>query len=179
MMLKKSMPLILLLFTIMCVLPAATTAVIPSAIAQEDDDMSLDEAVNLASGTVSNVLDNGSTSGDNANTQVSAPLTDQDQTDVNLGLSEALDVTVERTLSAQEEEPPEFVAFCLQASGFLGEIPVCFNTSEECERAEEILLEVGIDIISDCKGVETLPADAINCSIEEGVTIDCTNEEDM
>ena len=55
-----------------------------------------------------------------------------------------------------EEEPPEFVAFCLQASDFLGEVPVCFNTSEECERAEELLLEANIDIISDCKGVNKI-----------------------
>jgi hypothetical protein len=146
--LKKPMPLTLLLFTIMCALPATTTAVIliPSAVAQEDDDMSLDEAENLASGTVSNVLDNANTAGDNTNTQLSVPITDQDQTDANLGLSEALDVTVERTLSAQEEEvPPEEVppegtcdpfttdCFCYRSGE---EVVSCFPTELECLRAQ-------------------------------------------
>jgi hypothetical protein len=143
--LKKPMPLTLLLFTIMCALPATTTAVIliPSAIAQEDDDMSLDEAENLASDTVSNVLDNDNTAGDNTdtNTQLSVPLTDQDQTAANFGLSGALDVTVERTLSAQEEEvPPEGTCdpfttdcFCYRSGE---EVVSCFPTELECLRAQ-------------------------------------------
>ena len=159
MILQKITPLVLLVFTLVYALPAA---VIPSAIAQEEDgdDMSLDEAENLASGTVSNVLDNGNTAGDSTNTQLSVPLTDQDQTDANFGLSEALDVTVERTLSPQEEEPPEFVAFCF-VSGIIGS-PLCFNTSEECEDAEEFLGGVAPNV-SDCEGVEVLPLGALIC----------------
>jgi hypothetical protein len=169
--LKKPIPLVLLLFTVMCVLPA-TTAVIPSAIAQEeDDDMSLDEAENLASDTVSNVLDNGNTAGDSANTQVSVPLTDQDQTDANLGLSEVLDVTVERTLSTPttpppdddgelppEEEPPEFTVFCVEGSIFG---TACFDTLEECEDA------VGIGIIGGggCEGFESPPPGGRDCVV--------------
>jgi hypothetical protein len=182
--LKKPMPLILLLFTIMCALPATTT-VIPSAIAQEDDDMSLDEAENLASGTVSNVLDSGSTAGDNTNTQLSVPLIDQNQTDANLGLSEALDVTVERTLSPQEEEePPEFVAFCLVFTGPGGDpITGCFDTSDECEIAQDILVDLFPDIlISECDGFETLPPNAADCNIvedQEGeqIEVNCVSQE--
>ena len=178
----------------MCALPVAAGAV-PAAIAQEETT-SLEE--DLASGIVSDVLDGSGNAdeeentddaaGDDTNTQIAVPVTDEDQREANLAANLAeqraanldLDVTnVDEEEQPPEEKPPEFVAFCLQASDFLGEIPVCFNTSEECERAEELLLEVNIDIISDCKGVETLPADAINCFIEEGVTINCTNEVDM
>lgn len=151
------------MFTIICVLPATAVSP-PSAIAQEDD-----EAENLASGTVSNVLESGSTSGDNANTQVSVPLIDQDQTDANLGVSEALDVTVERTLSPQEEEPPEFVAFCLVFTGPGGDpITGCFDTSDECEIAQDILVDLFPDtLISECDGFETLPPNAADCNIVE------------
>src|SRR5918997_3001271 len=103
---KEAIPVVLVMFTIVCALPATAVSP-PSAIAQEDDD----EAENLASETVSNVLDNGNTAEDSTNTQLSVPLTDQDQRAANLGLSEALDVTVERTLSTPPgddgELPPE------------------------------------------------------------------------
>lgn len=174
--LKKPIPLVLLLFTVMCALPAATTtAVIPSAIAQEDDDMSLDEAENLASDTVSNVLDNGNTAGDSTNTQLSVPITDQDQTDASFGLSEALDVTVERTLSTPprpddgELPPPEFVAFCLEITNqpeeevFLDIL--CFDTSEECAEAQEVLEDRGFVISMECEGVETFPPGALECVV--------------
>src|SRR3712207_3974052 len=170
------------MFTVTCALPAAVT---PSAIAQEeDDDMSLDEAENLASGTVSNVLDNGNTAGENSNTQVSVPLIDQDQTDANFGLSEALDVTVERTLSPQEEEPPEFVAFCLVFTGPGGDsITGCFDTSDECEIAQGILVDLFPDrLISGCDGFETLPPNAADCNIvedQEGepIGVNCVSQE--
>jgi hypothetical protein len=185
---KKTTPLVLMIFTVMCALPVAAGAV-STAIAQEEETTSLEE--DLASGIVSEVLDDsgnadeeendGDAAGDDTNTQIAVPVTDEDQRAANLAaqLRLNIDIVEEEEEEEEEEEPPEFVAFCLQASDFLGEIPVCFNTSEECERAEELLLEADIDIISDCKGVETLPADAINCFIEEGVTINCTNEEDM
>ena len=189
---KTTTPLVLMIFTVMCALPVAAAAV-PAAIAQEEQTTSLEE--DLASDIVSDVLDGSGNAdeeentddaaGDDTNTQIAVPVTDEDQREANLAanLAAQLDLDVanvdEEEQQPPEEEPPEFVAFCLQASDFLGEVPVCFNTSEECERAEELLLEVNIDIISDCKGVETLPADAINCFIEEGVTINCTNEVDM
>jgi hypothetical protein len=177
---KTIAPLVLLMFTLVCALPATVVSP-PSAIAQEDDDMSVDEAENLASDTVSNVLDNGNTAGDNTNTQLSVPLTDQDQTDANLGLSEALDVTVERTLSPQEEEEaPEFVAFCFESGLISG--PLCFNTSEECEDAEEFLGGV-VPNVSDCEGVEVLPPNALSCvNLEDAqgeiVTVSCESPED-
>ena len=154
---KTIAPLVLLMFTVVCALPA-TAAVIPSAIAQEDDD----EEENLASGTVSNVLDNVNSAGDNTNTEVSVPLRDQDQTDANLGLSEALDVTVERTLSPQEEEPPEDedAFFCL-----IGEIePFCFESLAECEEALD-----NLEAEAECRGFETLPEDALLCTVEGDV----------
>ena len=151
----------------------------PSAIAQEDDD----EAENLASGTVSNVLDNVNTAGDDTNTQLSVPITDQDQTDANLGLSEALDVTVERTLTPpQEEEPPEFVAFCLEIMNQPEEEVIsdilCFDTSEECAEAQEVLEDRGFVISMKCEGVETFPPGALECVVFRDnpggvVTINC------
>lgn len=156
--LKKPMPLILLLFTIMCVLPAATTtAVIPSAIAQEDDDMSLDEAENLASDTVSNVLDNGNNAGDDSNTQIVVPLIDQDQDSEQRAENRAanldLEVIREQPLTQPLTQPPGTpggpaptpppttpeVLFCFQydfiipQTGFMRlNIAQCGNTLEEC-----------------------------------------------
>ena len=181
------MPLILFLFTIMCALPAAGVAVIPSAIAQEDNDMSLDEAENLASDTVSNVLDNDNTAGDNSNTQVSVPLIDQDQTDANFGLSEALDVTVERTLSTPTTPPPSDddgelpppppipTEFCLTVE-FVSTVvqTYCFSTGEECETGEEILRGsfAFARILSSCEGFETLPAGGQQCEVASFVDPD-------
>jgi hypothetical protein len=187
---------ILMMATLACAIitPAAgVTLLLPSSVFAQQEDTSLGEREDLASGIVSDVLDGSGNAdeeentddaaGDDTNTQIAVPVTDEDQREANLAANLAaqldLDVANVDEEEEEEEEPPEFVAFCLQASDFLGEVPVCFNTSEECERAEELLLEVNIDIISDCKGVETLPADAINCFIEEGVTINCTNEVDM
>jgi hypothetical protein len=154
--LQKITSLVLLMFTLVCALHATVVSP-PSAIAQEDDD----EEENLASGTVSNVLDNVNSAGDNTNTEVSVPITDQDQTDVNLGLSEALDVTVERTLSPQEEPPEDEDAFfCL-----IGEIePFCFESLAECEEA---LDNLGAE--AECRGFETLPEDALLCTVEGDV----------
>ena len=153
--LKEAIPVVLVMFTLVCALPATVISP-PSAIAQEDD-----EAENLASDTVSNVLDNDNTAGDDTNTQLSVPLRDQDQTDANLGLSEALDVTVERTLSPQEEPPEDEDAFfCL-----IGEIePFCFESLAECEEA---LDNLGAE--AECRGFETLPEDALLCTVEGDV----------
>jgi hypothetical protein len=116
---KEAMPLVLVMFTIICALPLPATVVSPpSAIAQEDDDEE-----NLASGTVSNVLDSGSTAGDNTNTQLSIPITDQDQRDANLAAQLGLNVDI---VEEEEEEvrPPE----C--PSGFT----LNDNNNGQCER---------------------------------------------
>jgi hypothetical protein len=158
---KKTTPLVLMIFTLMCALPVAAGAV-PTAIAQVDeDDASLLDDENLASGIVSDVLDGGSgdnddneeenddggaAAGGDTNTQAAVPITDQDQEAANLALNEGVDVDVvqeevqkeTRTTPtpSEEEEPPEFVAFCF-VSGLSVTQPLCFNTSEECEDAEE------------------------------------------
>lgn len=162
---KTIAPLILVMFTVICALPAAGT--VPSAIAQEEDDMSLNEEEgggDLASGTVSNVLDSGSTAGDNTNTQLSVPLIDHDQRDANLGLSEALDVIVERTLSTPPPDddglPPEDdTVFCIERQA-TGET-LCFDTRSQCETAKELL---GI-VLAQCEEFETPPPGAESCSI--------------
>lgn len=69
--LKEAIPVVLVMFTLVCALPATVISPPPSAMAQEDD-----EAENLASDTVSNVLDNANTAGDNTNTQLSVPIID-------------------------------------------------------------------------------------------------------
>ena len=162
--LQKITPLVLLMFTLVCALPATVVSP-PSAIAQEDDD----EEENLASGTVSNVLDNVDTAGDD--TEVSVPITDQDQTDVNLGLSEALDVTVERTLTPpQEEEPPEDEdVFCFEDRdfGFL-----CFNTLEDCQSVEDLEFFRGF-VVTPCDEFETPPSDARTCRFVEPNDFTC------
>ena len=158
---KEATSLFLVMFTVVCALPAAGVAVIPSAIAQEDDDMSLDDEENLASGTVSNVLDNVNTAGDD--TEVSVPITDIDQTDVNLGVSEALDVTVERTLDDDELPPEDEDAFfCLEDTD-LGIL--CFNTLEDCEFVEELFEGF---IVEGCEEFETPPSDARICRVVGG-----------
>ena len=159
---KEATSPFLVMFTVVCALPAAAgVALIPSVFAQEEDD----EAENLASDTVSNVLDNVNTAEDDTNTEVSVPITDIDQTAANFGLSEALDVTVERTLSPEEEEPPEEDGvFCLQTLS--GQI-FCFDTSEACETAEGLVI-----VQTGCEEFETPPAGAISCSIVEG-KIEC------
>ena len=153
-----------MMFTVVCALPATVVSP-PSAVAQEDDD----EEENLASDTVSNVLDNGNTAGDNTNTEVSVPLRDQDQTDANLGLSGAL---VERTLSTppDEELPPEDEAvFCFVDRDFG---TLCFNTLEDCEFVED--LEFFRDfVVSACDEFETPPSDAAICRIEGADDVVC------
>ena len=166
---KEAIPVVLVMFTIVSALPATMISP-PSAIAQEDDD----EAENLASDTVSNVLDNDNTAGDNTNTntQLSVPLTDQDQTAANFGLNEALDVTVEETLSTppappdDDDLPPEFVTFCFE-SETLVPFFLCFDTSEECSAAQEFHEASGTLIISECEGFETFPPRSVDCQFIE------------
>ena len=132
---KEATSLFLVMFTVVCALPAAGVALIPSAIAQEEDDddgMSLDEAENLASDTVSNVLDNDNTAGDD--TEVSVPITDIDQTDANVGLNLALEEVkiTERTVTRDPECPP------------IGDFPSTFNpVTNLCEASAPPACEAG------------------------------------
>jgi hypothetical protein len=178
---KKTTPFVLLMFTVMCTLPAAAGA-IQAAIAQEDDITSLDEE-NLAGDIASNVLggsgdadeeeNDGDAAGDDTNTQVAVPVTDQDQGAANLALNEALDVTVERTLSTtpppdDDELPPEDEdVFCLVDIDFG---ILCFNTLEDCEIVEDLF---GRFIVTGCEEFETPPSDARICRFVAPLSVDC------
>ena len=182
------------MFTLICALHA-TAAVIPSVIAQEEDgDVSLDNDQDLASGIVSEVLDGGDDDDENdqdaTNTGTVNPNQDQtlDQDNVgefgdDTGVLDGINVTVPLAVPIdidiieeappitptppEEEEPPEFVAFCL-VSSLLPEASLCFDTSEECEIAEEFLDTPDASIISFCDGVEMLPPNALICvNVEE------------
>ena len=166
---KAAAPLVLLMFTVLCALPAAAVGVIPSAIAQEDDDQDL--------------------SAGDTNTQIGLPLMDQDQGAANLGANLAANLDIEHILeeappTPPEEEPPEFVAWCLLWSG-LPTIPLCFNTSEECEAAQGFIIEVAQDteILDDCDPVEELPPNALECvnlldQVGDIVTVRCEPPDD-
>jgi hypothetical protein len=71
--LQKIIPLVLLIFTVLCALPLAGAAVVPSATAQEEDNE------NLASRIVSGTLEDGSSDAveDQPNTQTIGQPTDQ------------------------------------------------------------------------------------------------------
>jgi hypothetical protein len=187
---KKTTPLVLMIFTLICALPVAAGAV-PTAIAQVDeDDASLLDDENLASGIVSDVLDGGSgdnddneeenddggaAAGGDTNTQAAVPITDQDQEAANLALNEGVDVDVVQketrttpTPSEGEEEPPEFVAFCLEITNPEEEVIsdiLCFDTSEECAEAQEFLEDRGFVISMECERVETFPPGALECFV--------------
>ena len=177
---KKTTPLVLMIFTVMCALPVAAGAV-STAIAQEEETTSLEE--DLASGIVSEVLDDsgnadeeendGDAAGDDTNTQVAVPVTDQDQGAANLALNEALDVTVERTLSTtpppdDDELPPEDEdVFCLVDIDFG---ILCFNTLEDCEIVEDLF---GRFIVTGCEEFETPPSDARICRFVAPLSVDC------
>jgi hypothetical protein len=188
---KTAAPLVLLMFTVLCALPAAAVVgVIPSAIAQEDDEE------NLGSSIVSDVLDGSSDDNDDnnndgeeendggaagedgddggSNTQIAVPLTTQDQREANLAEQLGLDVDrVEEVEVApippipptptppQEEEPPEFTVFCVEAV-FFG--TACFDTLEECEDA------VGIIGGGGCEGFESSPPGGRGCEVLRDAT---------
>jgi hypothetical protein len=185
---KKTTPLVLMIFTLMCTLPVAAGAV-PTAIAQDDDeDVSLLDDENLATGIVSNVLDGGSgdndddnneeengasaAAGDDSNTQIAVPVTDQ----ATLALNEGVDVDVAqeeiRTTPPSEDDelPPEDedVFFCLEDRDFG---VLCFGTLDECEFVEALF--VGF-IVSECEEFETPPSDAQICTVvEDPLDISC------
>jgi hypothetical protein len=80
---QKTGPLVLLMFTVLCALPAAAVVVgvIPSAFAQEEED-------------------------DDTNTQVAVPLTDQDQAAANLGANLAANVDTEEIIEEAQSTTP-------------------------------------------------------------------------
>lgn len=178
--LQKHMPLVLMILALMSILPAA---MVPSAIAQEDDD---DE--NLASSIVSDVLEDGSSDAegesnqDAANTATEDSNQEQDVDEDNVGefgddaadLDDAnvavpLGIPVNVQLEEEQEEPddevpspeeqPEFVAFCFERENISPSIH-CLDTLEECTIAAAVAEDVFGDVInpdSPCEGVETLP----------------------
>ena len=152
--LQKTIALLVpLIFTVVFALPAAPAAVIPSAIAQED----------LASGTVSNVLENVNIAEDDTSTEVSVPITDQDQTAANLAANLDIEIPPTTPTPPDDEVPPpgeEDAFFCLvgEVGGF-----ACFESLEECEE-----LATGTE---ECLGFETLPEGADLCRFEDDVLI--------
>lgn len=181
----KTTPLVLVMFTLVCALPAG----IPSAIAQEDTSLEED----LVGGIISNVLD-----GDADDAEVNQDSTDtetvssnqEDQTvdhdTVIFGDNTAdLDETnVDVPLNAEEgpSTPPpdgrlstEEAVFCFEPDlprGFF-----CFDTLDECEIAEERVgsaEELLGSVISGCERFETPPPGALSCSVlDEGQNIRC------
>ena len=185
----KTTPLALVIFTLVCALPAG----VPAAIAQED--ASLDEE-GLVGGIISNVLDSGNDeeNNDNANgaeanrdstdtTTVSSNQEDQtvDHDTVTFGDNTANidDTNIDVPINVEEEGPStpppdnrqqtEEVVFCFEP-----ELPMgffCFDTLEECEIAEEHVgsaEEVLGTITSECERFETPPPRALSCSVLEG-----------
>ena len=186
--LQKHMPLVLMIFALMCTLPAAMVP--PSAIAQEEND---EDDENLASSIVSDVLEDGSSDAEDESNQDATntatedsnqeqdvdednvsefgdDAADLDDTNVAVPLAIPIDIDVIEeappiTPPEEEEEPPEFVAFCHGLDGRIA----CYDTLEDCE-------EVGELFGAQCEGVETVPELACNCEVIEfmGVLIpDC------
>ena len=171
---------ILVMATLACAIitSAAGVMLLPSVFAQQEET-SLGERENIASGIISDVLDgsgndddeNSDAAGDDdTNTQMAVPPLDhdQDQRAAKVALNEALDVTSESTSTpppSGDGLEPEFEAFCLGSEATQSEL-LCFNTSEECERGEEFLGRFWLTI-SDCQGFEARPSDALICDNRE------------
>jgi hypothetical protein len=148
---QKTGPLVLLMFTVLCALPvAAAVGVIPSAMAQEEDD--------------------------DTNTQIGVPISDQDQgaanLGANLGANLAANVDTEEIIEearsttptpSEEEEAPEFEAFCFVPAQFPNSLQ-CYPTMEDCNLSESSFFGPAIEG-EGCKGFETRPPDAQRCEI--------------
>lgn len=182
------MPLVLMIFALMSILPAA---MIPSAIAQEEDDTSLDDEENLASGIVSDVLD-GSGNAEDENDQDAANTASEDSSqeqgvdednvgefgddeadldDANVAVPLGIPVNVQLEEEVVVEPEPdngelppedEDVFFCLEDIDFG---VLCFNTLDECEFVEDLFSGF---IISDCDEFETPPSGAAICRVVDG-----------
>ena len=167
------MPLVLVVFALICTLPAAV--VVPSAIAQEEDD---EDEENLASGIASEVLDDGGETNQEQSetvdqTDSNEPTTtfdvdqDADAAAILLGLQLDEDEIVILPPPDDDdlppEEPPEFVAFCYEIETFVH----CYDTLEDCVAGGE---QFGLEN-PECEGVETVPPGAADCEVlrdEEG-----------
>lgn len=190
---KTTAPLILLMFTIVCALPAA---VIPSAIAQEDDDVSLlDNEEGLASSIVSEVLEEGdaddtenvqnttNTATEDSNQEQDVDednvgefgddSADLDDTNVAVSLGIPINVQEEEEVVTPRppddgelppaEEPPEFVAFCNEQID--GRL---FGFDFDCyDTLEDCVIGEEIFRVEDieCEGFETLPPNAGDCVV--------------
>ena len=190
---SKTTRLVLVMFTLVCALPAG----VPAAIAQEDT--SLDE--DLVGGIISNVLDGDD---DEGNGDADDAEIDQDSTDTTTTVSsnqedqtvdhdtvifgdntaDLDDTNVDVPMNVEEGPStpppddrlqPEEVAFCFEPNlprGFF-----CFDSLEECEIAEE---QVGSaeellgSVNSGCERFETPPPGALSCSaLDGGQNIKC------
>ena len=157
---KTAAPLVLLMFTVLCALPAAAAVgVIPSSFAQEEEDDDLDLFP------------------DDTNTERAGPVIDQDQGAANLGANLAANVDTEEIIEEarsttptpseeeeeeEEEEAPEFEAFCFVSARFANTL-FCYPTMEDCNLGESFF---GPAIEGEgCKGFETRPPDAQRCEI--------------
>ncbi len=180
---SNTSPVILVMATLACaIITSATGALLPPLVFAQQEETSLGERENIATGIVSDVLDDsGNDDEENSNAavdddtnrqQIAVPTLDQDhdqdQRATKVALNEALDVTSESTSTPSPSGDglePEFEAFCLESEATSSEL-LCFNTSEECERGEEFLGRFWLTI-SDCEGVEARPPDALICDNRE------------
>ena len=176
----KTTRLVLVMFTLVCALPAG----VPAAIAQED--ASLDE--DLVGGIISNVLDGDADDAeidqDSTDTTTTVNPNQEDQTvdhnTVKFGdnTADLDDTNVDISMNVEEGPStpppdgrlqPEEVAFCFEPNlprGFF-----CFDTLEECEIAEERVgsaEELLGSVNSGCERFETPPPGALSCSVLEG-----------
>jgi hypothetical protein len=188
----KTTCLVLVMFSILCALPAAGVVLVPSAIGQEEDNDDEDASLieddeNLASGIVSNVLDDDSGDddqeentdddtvifGDDSGTQRVIPIIDEDQRAADLALNEGVDVDVVQKVTRTTTPPStppgdEDAFFCLEDIDFG---VLCFSTPEDCEFVEALF--VGF-IVSECEEFETPPSDAQICTVvEDPLDISC------
>ncbi len=180
------------LFTILCALSSIAGA-LPSVIAQQES-ISSDDEEGLVGDIISNVLDgtenderNGSDSGSEAD-QGSMDTTTPDSNDEDQTIDQE-DVTIlgDNTPALDHTNVDVPTTMALDAGGkaeqskhlsddfcFEQNLPrefFCFDTLDECEAAEDLVMgaeEVLGSIISGCEGFETPPPDAFSCSIPDG-----------
>ena len=177
----KTMPVVLMV-VLVCALLA--TGALSVAIAQIEDS-SLGEQ-NLAGSIVSDVL-NGSDDGeenggvdnkiDEDSTSTTTIQPDREKTVDKDNFVEYGDNTADfstdqptpnvvvpppSTRTLDDRRHPENLVFCTE-SELSGSI-LCFDSLEDCKRGEEMVASA----ISECKGFETPPPDALSCSVLKG-----------